>query len=429
VRLTSLFLDTSIIEHACKKSSLHWPTLRLLELCKPGGKYCAYFSLMSIHELLQKYTNSEVDQIVEVLKDHSVKLLMHYPPRSADYMAINFKYRQNLRLTNEYNFYHLACYVISKVEHYVTWNFTDLINLQVKENLFRDFLSNGYYHRHMNIQDPQFYIGDRSRYHQIQVEDIPSSEPVSINSSSFNSEFIYEEIQNSFSSGTFHSIDVEQESLPLEQYRQDMIVNKWVSDLDGIEFNVRNYEDEIQRGEIPLLRLDGNQAGDTEYNLFKIEITEGAEIVKGLLDESVFRIPLREETDLSPEEYRKLKTKDIFNQLVPLIRERIDYDEKNYAPFEQDDIVAILPVQNLDCELANACLSIKNYYKVKREAIDFLEFMVSHDWSNYRAFKTVKKWISYHDYGDGAVDVRNTVFMIDQEGRNIIIILIHCFID
>ncbi|WP_421798202.1 hypothetical protein [Haliscomenobacter sp.] len=403
--------------------------MQLLELCKPGGKYCAYFSLMSIHELLQKYTKLEVDQIVEVLKDHSVKLLMHYPPRSADYMAINFKYRQNLGLTNEYNFYHLACYIISKVEHYVTWNFTDLINLQVKENLFRDFLSNGYYHRYMNIQDPQFYIGDRSRYYQIQVEDIPGSEPVIINSSSLNSEFIYEEIQNSFSSGTFHSIDVEQESLPLERYRQDMIVNKWVSDLDGIEFNVRNYEDEIQRGEIPLLRPEGNQAGDMEYNLFKIEITEGAEIVKGLLDESVFRVPLREETDLSPEEYRKLKTKDIFNQLVPLIRERIDYDGKNYAPFEQDDIVAILPVQNLDCELANACLSIKNYYKVKREAIDFLEFIVLHDWSNYRAFKTVKKWISYHDYGDGAVDERNTIFMIDQEGRNIIIILIHCFID
>lgn len=403
--------------------------MQLLELCKPGGKYCAYFSLMSIHELLQKYTKSEVNQVIEALKDHSVKLLMHYPPISADYMAINFKYRQNLTLTNEYNFYHLACYVISKVEHYVTWDFTDLINLQVKENLFRDFLSNGYYHRHMNIQDPQFYIGDHSRYHQIQVEDIPGSEPVSINSSSFNSEFIYEEIQNSFSSGTFHSIDVEQESLPLEQYRQDMIVNKWVSDLDGIEFNVRSYDDEIQRGEIPLLRPQGTQAGDMEYNLFKIEITEGAEIVKGLLDESVFRVPLREETDLSPEEYRKLKTKDIFNQLIPLIRERIDYDEKNYAPFEQDDIVAIRPVQNIDCELANACLSIKNYYKVKREAIDFLAFTVSHDWSNYQAFKTVKKWISYHDYGDGAVDVRNTIFMIDQEGRNIFIVLIHCFID
>lgn len=404
--------------------------MQLLELCKPGGKYCAYFSLMSIHELLQKYTKSEVDQIVEVLKDHSIKLLMHYPPKSVDYMAINFKYRQNLRLTNEYNFYHLACYAISKVEYYVTWNFTDLINLQVKENLFRDFLSNGYYHRHMNLQDPQFYIGDSSRYQQIQVEDIPRSEPVSINAGTFNSEFIYEELQNSFSSGTFHDIDVEQESLPWERLRQDMIVNKWVSDLDGIEFNVRNYEDEIQRGEIPLFRLDKNLLGfEMEYNLFKIEITEGAEIIDGLLTESVVRAPLKEETDLNPEEYRKLKTKDIFNKLVPLIREKIDSDEKNYAPFEQDDIVAILPIQNLDCELANSFLSVYNYYKVKREAIDFLEFMVSHDWMHYQAFRTSKKWISYHDYGDGSVDDRNTIFMIDKEGRNIIIVLIHCFID
>ena len=125
MRRVSLFLDTTILEQSIKEnSSLHGPTMRLLNYCLTHFE--GYTSILAIHELLNHYSEVEAEQILKILHAHQIKLLWFTAPKEVDYFALNIKNRDKLKLRSEYDLYNLSAYCVTSIENYVTWNISGL---------------------------------------------------------------------------------------------------------------------------------------------------------------------------------------------------------------------------------------------------------------------------------------------------------------
>jgi len=71
--MTKIFLDTSVLEQVLNKTSLYEPTMRLLRNCKKEKELEAFFSFLSVLELLQKgYTLKQLEKLEIILQEHSI---------------------------------------------------------------------------------------------------------------------------------------------------------------------------------------------------------------------------------------------------------------------------------------------------------------------------------------------------------------------
>lgn len=428
MRQISVFLDTSILKSLLKESSLSAPTRRFLELCKDGQTYALFYSLLSLHELLLSNSPAKVESLIEELNQHHARLLLHQGPREVDYLAINFKHLKNVSLNNEYDLYNLSLYAITSIECYLTWNVTELVKFHTKEILFRDYLMSGYHGpRFLDLQDPRYLLPKEEGHIEVTTADViaqSSGRKIKIDSSS---KYLYEEIQAWFTNQKDFEPLIEE--VPGREVTANRAVKKAYDPMTEIVTVAKNFDAKIEAKEIPLLRFHAPAVGfDMDYNLFRLTVEEGAEVIAGILDDMLMHRPLMEETKLSKEDYRARKATELLNEMVPAIRSAIDSGDKTYPPFAAGDIQEF-PTKNLDKELVNAFMALYKPYEVKREAIDFVESVFGPDLGNYRSFATFQKWTNLHDYGEGAVDSRKSFFIVDQAGQEIVVILMHCYID
>jgi len=432
MRTISIFLDYSVLETITLKSSgLHRYTIELLKLCKgERKKYNAFYSVVSLYELENKISSTELIDLLAILNFYEVKLVLHEAEKEVDFFAINVKHREKLKIKSDYDLYNIAAYAVTSIEEYVTWNQFDMIKSEVRESLSRDYIANGYRRPYyFDFRTPLYYIMNSDcDFNMEEIAKFVREDFILLN----DFEYKYSYIQQDWFRNTFTEISsILVESIPSKHIREKRVPRADVDLSSDIVIDIDNFKDEIESKEIPLLRFDNKDVGfDMDYEFFKIGLVEGYDVLKRMLDDILFHRPVREEIELSEDEYKQLKIKELFDKLIPVLQMSLDGEIKNY-PTHDHKYTNRFPIINLDSELTNSFLNLKgrNIYKVKRESIDFVEKYFAENLNQYWGFKTCLKWTELHDYGEGAADARNSIFLIDKNGENMYLILIHCFID
>lgn len=433
MRRVTLFLSTSILESLLKATSLSLPTQQFLRNCRAeGSRYIAYYSFLSIHELYQEYSIEEIQEMLQSLKAYNVRLLVHKVPQEVDRFMINKQYRKSFQINNEYEQYNLAYYGVTSIESFVTWNQVDSLKFGLKEKLIKDYLSSGFQaFRYFELYSPPFFFNSEEDHYQIQLEDVlPFSEykPVTL---VHQAEYKYDYIQKwGFHFIQKHKLDIQIEEFPNKTIRPQRIPKTPLDpNTKNISVSIHDYEEQIKAKEIPFLHFQADKVSfDTDYHLLKISLTEGQEIIKGILDDMLFLRKVKEETYLDDQEFKALKIAELFNKLLPSIQIELDGPDNQYDTFEKNEIKEVL-IKNVDSNLTNAFLQMYNPYEIKRAAIDLIEWLLADHLLNYRAFQTEKKWTKLHDYGGGAVDARSSIFLVEKTGTHLFVISISCYID
>ncbi|MBR9919482.1 MAG: hypothetical protein GYB31_01505 [Bacteroidetes bacterium] len=431
MRKATLFLGTTLLESLIRENDFMAGSLALLQLCKgEAALYEAWFSLISLHELKQTVSVGELQDLTSTLKEHNVRLLLHKTPREVDYFAINQKHLNNFQLQNEYELYNLLLYSQSSLEHFVSWSMADTIKHHVRDSLIRDYLSSGYRpYRHVEIHSPNYFLASAEFYAVSREAILAQSQKKSI-SGFVQNKFVYEQIQNSgLAFLKEHGITCETTTMPDEKVR-DQRVPRLPLQSDELEVAIRSYQKEIDAEEIPLLRFKSDTVSfDMDYHLFKIQINSGREWLKNIMEDLIFYRPLKEELDLSKEAYNARKTAALMNHFAKAVKPRLDGEEVFDFPGFSPGDVRWEGTNNFEGALVNSFMDVYQPYLVKREAIDLAEMLMGEKYKNYRLFQTHVEWTSLHHYGEGSVDSRNTLLLLDHEADHAFLILINCYID
>ena len=412
------------------ENSLSKPTYQFLRSCQgETSRYIAFFSFLSIHELYTEYSVEELKKILQVLKDYDIRLLLHQEPQEVDRFIINTQYRKSFHINNEYEHYNLAYHAVTSIEGFVTWNQVDSLKFEVKDKLISDYLASGFQaFRYFELFSPPFFFNSEEEHYQIQLEDIlPFSEYKVIK---LEEEYKYDVIQNwGLQFIKEQGIEVLLEEMPNKNVRPQRHPKTPLDPAVSIKVSIENYQEQIEAGSLPFLHFQADKVGfDTDYHLLRVNLIEGKEVLKEILEDMLFFRKMKEETNLNEQEFKALKVAQLFNKLVPVIQTKIDGTNQVYEAFNTGEIQEVL-IKNVDSTLSNAFLQLYNPYEIKREAIDLVEWLLGDHLMNYRAFQTYKKWTKLHDYGGGAVDNRSTIFMVEKTGTHVFVISISCYID
>ena|GEM_PF-2268264 len=432
MRKVSIFLDSSVlVQIMAANNGLLRPTMALLAACQGDeATYEAYYSALSIHELSQRYSIPTLKQLTELLNSYSIKLLKHQAPKEVDYFAINLKYGDKIQVKNEYDLYNLAYYSITTIENYVSWNLLDVVKYRLADQLARDYLSSGYRaYRHMNINNPQYFLGKESPYYPVDeelIQQYAQSKSIDIES---KPEYIYEKVQDWYFRHLADKLSAHVEEMPNSKVREQRVIKEEVAPTTTLAVSVKSYEKEIAARAIPLLRFKAAEVMfDMDYSLFSISFTKGQVMIEERLKDLLFHRPLKEEVKLTKEEFQQLKVAELFNTIMAGVRPVIDQSGNSYAPFNPGEVQEV-SIRNIDTTLTDSFSNLYSYYKIKKEAVELVEYLLGNEWQDYRAFTTVKTWTRLHDYGGGAVDARNSIFLLEKTGRSMIVILFSYFID
>lgn len=430
MRKITLLLDTSILKSLLIKNSLYDATIKLLALC--SGKqqqFEAFYTVVSIHEIYQEYDLAELQALIATLNAYQVQLILHEFPKEVDYFAINAKNKEKLGITNEYDLYNLAMYGVTNIEEYITWNQVGLIKQRINEYLLTNYVASGYHAtKFFSIHDPYFLLAHEAPNYVL--DDIVNNnlhQRIPIEEELYS----YIALQNWFKQELASTIAPKIEKAPSRKIRAKRTPKKDINLDNGIQISLKNYKPAINEQKLPLLHFGAKAVGfDMEYELFEVTFTAGQAIIEEMLLDILLHRPLKEETELSKEAFKQRKTQQLFEQILPLIRQEIGATKHDFPNLQKEEWLEF-PIKNLDTELTNSFsnLYINSFYEIKKEAIALVEQFFTKDLLQYRGFKTYSKWTELHDYGAGAVDMRSSIFAIEKTGKRMVVVLQHCYID
>lgn len=397
-------------------------SLALLDRCRNETAVEGFISPFTIVELVSRYTEKQMAYLVELVNACSIKIVEYALPREIDNLVISC-YARAVTIPQPYHidYYHLATCSYLNLEYYVCWNKTDIVTFKTFRQILHSHIPRGY-RSAINIVSPEYFI------------ERECSEGVSA---------IIQHTEQSKSEclANLALIPAFEKAHSVQHQSNDILINQLKQSIQSIrlpnevihpsrlpmlplqevplKFEVKSFEKEIAKKEIPLLDLDYPYTMfGMEYHMFRLTTLAGAQLLKEKQQELYYHMP----TEFEGSEYVQLlaeRNTDFVNWLLPRVRNYIETPQEQYNVVESGNITAYA-WWTLEAPLRVSPRD--NVVLAKQKALALVELITGGAWANYQGFLVVGPWCELN----GNYDYGNTTYILtEKEGKEIWVILLN----
>lgn len=420
----SIYLGASIFDMILSDNqALKRSAYLLLELCKGHTAYVGHISPYTIYELSFRCSDEQMTFISDTLIKYDILYIQYLLPKEIDYLANRYIESKFLPASLTIDYYQIASSVYLNLENYICYNSAEVINQYTYSAMFRVSTSNGYRGISNYMHTPDYLtrracLGNADEViSQTLTSKIKAADKVQEQPLGDRSTYVQT------IADTLLSANVQRVVMPI---RDNDVARIPMLDLTEIplKFKVRSFEEEIQGKEIPLLDLDEEETGyQMENYLYKLELEEGAALLKNQLLGLIYHYPMR----YTEEEHNKIsneRNKKFIDWLLPQIKAVIDPSGK---PFEEikKEVIRHHYYHGMDQQIVSGSFDDKNIVMIKRKAIELVDFMVQGNWKKYVLFTFTGHWCSQNEIFYLGEDTR---LMIERDGKEIWVLLLNAVI-
>ena len=417
-----LYIGTSIFDGLLSNvPEASEAAITLFEKCKYRTEYEGLISPFTIFELRKRYNDKQFQKVIDWAVKYDLNLVAFHSFREVDHLVGIYFNKKILPKELEFDYFHIASCTYLNIDFYVCWNIEDLINYRTFNKFFHSHLGTGYQSA-IKLRTPEFLIGKTYSVFPFQI--IQNTYPSKI--------ALQKEVENHTSRTRTEYVQTATDKLILDSIPRIGLPNKRfypsrqpLLKIDNVEFNfqVKSYEKEIEKKEIPLLgdiRVDMYH----NYHLFQLTTLEGSELLKNKQVEIYSHFPV----DLSSEEHAKYSIKKnthFINWLLPQLRTFI---EKPIATFPEleENFVKRNSFKEIDEQIHRSVGYDYNDVKLAKEkAIELTEYITKGQWARYNSFSIFNPWSDLNGYGEyDSIFCNHTHLIIEKEGKEIWILMV-----
>lgn len=418
-----IYLGTSIFDMVLSDNEeLKRCSCLLLEKCKDQLEYEGYISAYTIYELSYRVTEKQMAFIGGLIKNYDIIYIQYLHPAEVDYLANNYSHNGFLKGWSGIEYYHISTCAYLNLEYYVCWNTKQVVNYPVFRSILTTNFHNGY-RSIINLCTPRFLTGDFCSSNPAeQLEQTVASKIQAVNSvqeKTIGERSFYVQTESDNLIGD----DIHKKVLPDKSHTPARIPVLDTREVP-LKFNVQSFYDNIQRKEIPLLDEGYEQTGfDMYYHLFKLDVEQGAGLLKNKQLELIYHLPV----SYTEDEYRRIskeRNKLFIDWLLPQVRAAIDNSTTSYVEIEKDHIEKY-SYKEIDYKLSSSFWCERSIATIKKKAFELTNFITNGSWENYQGFSFPGSWCTYND---GFTDGEQTHIIIEKDGGSIWLILINTVI-
>jgi len=418
-----IYLGTSVFDMILSANDeLKRSSLLLLEKCKDQLEYEGYVSAYTIYELSYRSSAKQMAFLGELLNKYDIYYIQYLHPGEIDYLAVNYIQKDFLSGWPAIEYYHFSTCAYLNLEYYVCWNKDQIINFPVFRSILHTHIPRGY-RSNINLCTPEFLTGVPCWENSAKLIDQTVASKMQVTRNVQEKPPVERSSYVQAKSDSLISGDIHKKVLPDNQHYPARMPVLDLKDVP-LKFNVRSFNDQIRRKEIPLLDLGYEFTGfDMDYHLFKLEVEQGSGLLKNKQMELIYHLPV----NYTEDEYQRIsqeRNKKFIDWLLPQVRAAIDNSTTSYAEIEKDHISGY-SYRELDYKLSSSFFSENKIATIKRKAIDLADLISNNTWQNYQGFLFPGPWCIYQEgfsYGE------QTHLIIEKEGGHIWLILINAVI-
>lgn len=428
-----LYLDASIFDvlhlsnHKMVESRAH--SLALLSKCKDHKMFKGYVSPFLFHELGQRF--NDLTYLYDLLETNDISYITFNLSNEIDYLADG--YLQNNASNNvlAYDYFHIASCAYLNLEYFVTWDRKRLNNFETENKVKRAqrlFFTNA----SCRVVNPAFLVG---KEHTESLEEflkpaLLKKEEITklLNTIVLGKRTATIEDLTKSNLDEINKRSISVIDAPSEKMRRTVNLIPHYEDTP-LQFEVRNYEKEINLKQFPLLEDENVNLVNScmhHYMLYHFKVKSGSDLLKIKLQESnrAYQVSFydrkvtKEELDESADVLKSNKLV-FLNWLLPQLLASI-YKESpelegggEYYKMLNYDFKEI-DFSSIDQAIFQSFITDGNIRSLKEMILSFVDFLTRNCWTNYRGFLINFEWTEFMKSM-----INNSMILISKDNKEI----------